>query len=157
VFKIKRRTRLPATAIDRGVESLGSRPLSAAYYDFPDGAFHCLVVSHLSHSLTLHSAQDNHFCGSVNPDNVPMSNDDQLIDVSHCGHNSRSRDPATDKAAKLISEKADASTRRRNSSRTRYRVVKSNTPLLSGGFIEYKSVISVLLLKVGTIVLNHPT
>jgi ABC-type amino acid transport system permease subunit len=30
-------------------------------------------------------------------------------------------------------------------------------PLLSGGFIEYKSVISVLFLKVGTIVLNHPT
>jgi hypothetical protein len=29
--------------------------------------------------------------------------------------------------------------------------------LLSGGFIECKSVISVLLLKVGTIVLNHPT
>jgi hypothetical protein len=30
-------------------------------------------------------------------------------------------------------------------------------PLLSGGFIEYKSVISVLLLKVRTIGLNHPT
>jgi hypothetical protein len=27
---------------------------------------------------------------------------------------------------------------------------------VSGGFIEYKSVISVLLSKVGTIVLNHP-
>jgi hypothetical protein len=38
-----------------------------------------------------------------------------------------------------------------------YRVVKKNTPLLSGGFIEYKSVISVLLLKVAIIVLNHPT
>jgi hypothetical protein len=33
---------------------------------------------------------------------------------------------------------------------------KKAIPLLSGGFIEYKSVISVLLLKVGTIVLNHP-
>jgi hypothetical protein len=34
---------------------------------------------------------------------------------------------------------------------------KSNTPLLSGGCIKYKSVISVLLLKAGTIMLNHPT
>jgi hypothetical protein len=37
------------------------------------------------------------------------------------------------------------------------RVVKSNTPLLSGGFIKYKAVISVLLLKVSNIVLNQPT
>jgi hypothetical protein len=37
-----------------------------------------------------------------------------------------------------------------------YREVKV-IPLLSGGFIEYKSVINVLLLKVDTIVLNHPT
>jgi hypothetical protein len=38
-----------------------------------------------------------------------------------------------------------------------YRVVKQEYPLLPGRFIEYKLAIGVLLLKVGTIVLNHPT